>query len=121
MSLYEYRATIVSVYDADTITVDIDLGFYVWHKKQPIRLYGINAWEVRGEEKAKGIIARDAVREFVKEYGPEVIIKTYAGKEKEKYGRWLADVRWEASDDHPELELNSWLVLHGHAVVNFYD
>lgn len=28
-SLYIYRANVVDVYDADTITVDVDLGFYM--------------------------------------------------------------------------------------------
>ena len=30
--MYEYKAVIVSVYDGDTVTADIDLGFEVWLK-----------------------------------------------------------------------------------------
>lgn len=40
--MYEYRAFVRKVYDGDTITVDIDLGFEVLLKNQKLRLYGIN-------------------------------------------------------------------------------
>lgn len=46
---YLYRAVVVRVVDGDTINVDIDLGFYVWIKKQRIRLFGIDTPEVRGD------------------------------------------------------------------------
>ena len=42
---YLYRAVVVRVVDGDTIDVDIDLGFYVWIRKQRIRLIGIDAPE----------------------------------------------------------------------------
>lgn len=48
---YLYRAEVVSVVDGDTIDVDIDLGFYIWIKKQRIRLLDIDAPEMRGESK----------------------------------------------------------------------
>ena len=48
--MYEYRATVISVYDGDTITVDIDLGFGIVLRKQKLRLYGLNTPEVRGAE-----------------------------------------------------------------------
>lgn len=46
--LYHYAAQVVSVYDGDTITVDIDLGLEVWLKGQKIRLLNIDTPEVRG-------------------------------------------------------------------------
>ena len=49
--MYEYKATVTAVYDADTITVDVDLGFRSHLKKIKLRLFGINAPEVRGIEK----------------------------------------------------------------------
>ena len=51
---YIYKAEVVSVYDGDTITVDIDLGFNVVLRKQKIRLGGINTPEIRGEEREEG-------------------------------------------------------------------
>ena len=86
---YEYKATVTKVYDGDTITVDIDLGFGVQLNGQKIRLYGINAPEVRGDSKAAGIAARDWLREKI--LGRQVTIQTHKDK-KGKYGRWLGKV-----------------------------
>ena len=49
--MYEYKAYVEKVYDADTITVTLDLGFNTCLNKQKIRLSGIDAPEVRGDEK----------------------------------------------------------------------
>jgi len=88
--MYEYKAIVTKIYDADTITVDIDLGFGIWVKKQSIRLARIQAPEIRGEERPRGLISRDILREWLP-LGSEVIIKTNkdaAGK----YGRWLGEI-----------------------------
>lgn len=88
-NLYHYRAFVDSVYDGDTITATVDLGFNVSVKKEKFRLYRINAPEVRGEEREEGLISRDWLRERI--LGKEVILVTKKDK-KGKYGRWLADV-----------------------------
>ena len=31
-TLYHYRAVVIDVYDGDTVTVDLDLGFHVWKR-----------------------------------------------------------------------------------------
>lgn len=84
---YAYQATVVSVYDGDTITADVDLGFNVWLKGETFRLYGINAPEVRGSERPLGLLTRDWLRSRID--GRQITIKTIADK-KGKYGRWLA-------------------------------
>jgi micrococcal nuclease len=43
---YTYTATVVRVVDADTLRVDVDLGFGVWLRNQSIRLLGCNAREL---------------------------------------------------------------------------
>ena len=86
--MYEYRATIKEVYDGDTITAIVDLGFYT-QMTIKVRLSGINAPELRGGEKDAGLKSRDRLAELV--LGKEVTLKTYRDK-REKYGRWLADV-----------------------------
>ena len=112
--MYVYKAKVISVYDADTMRVDIDLGFGVFLKNQSIRWLEIDAWEMRGEEKLKGTVARDRVRELI--LGKEVIIKTYKD-DKGKYGRWLAEVYYI---DTEVLEwnntINEQLIQEGHAV-----
>ena len=44
---YVYKAYVRSVYDGDTITVDIDVGFGITLTSQKIRLRGIDTPEVR--------------------------------------------------------------------------
>jgi|TARA_R100000081_G_C4811193_1_gene171276 micrococcal nuclease len=105
--MYEYNATVVKVYDGDTITVDIDLGFGIVLRKQKIRLYGVNTPEVRGEEKELGKKVRDLLREKI--LGETIIVKTIKDK-KGKYGRWLGTIF------HQEENINDWLLNEGHAL-----
>lgn len=89
--MYEYKCLVTDVYDADTITVDVDLGFHIWAKAEKIRLFGIDAPEVRGAERPDGLKSRDWLRERIA--GKEIVLRTHkAGKGKGKYGRWLGDI-----------------------------
>lgn len=107
MELYTYKAKILSVYDGDTCTADIQLGFYVIAHKVKLRLYGINTPEIRGgtaETKKAGITARDWLRERV--LGKEITIKSFG---KGKYGRWLVELYLEDS----EVSINQELIDRG--------
>lgn len=73
--LFAYRAKIVKVYDGDTVTADVDLGFHAWVHGEKLRLRRINTPEVRGKERPQGLISRDWLRERV--LGKEVLIRTY--------------------------------------------
>ncbi len=106
--MYEYRAFVRKVYDGDTITVDIDLGFDVLLKGQKIRLVRINAPEVRGEERPEGLRSRDALR--AKIGNKWIKIKTQKDK-KGKYGRWLGEIWLEKEC------VNDWLISEGYASV----
>lgn len=86
--MYEYKATITDVYDGDTVTALVDLGFFV-KAEIKIRLYGIDTPEIRGEEREQGLLSKIRVEELI--LNKEVTIKTYKDKQ-EKYGRWLADI-----------------------------
>lgn len=94
--MYTYKAIITSVYDGDTVTADVDLGFRSHLKKLKFRLYGIDAPEVRGEERPEGLKARDWLRERI--LGKEVTIRSVKDRTG-KYGRWLAHVYVSAGDD----------------------
>ena len=107
--MYEYRAFVRKVYDGDTITVDIDLGFDVILKNQKIRLSKINTPEVRGKSREEGIKVRNIVRKRIS--NKWVIIKTTKDK-KGKYGRWLGTIY----EPGVEESLNEWLLNEGHAV-----
>lgn len=86
--IYAYRAHVVSVYDGDTVTAVVDLGFHV-SQEMTLRLCGIDTPEVRGEERPQGIVARDRLRELILD--KDVVIRTKKDK-REKYGRYLATV-----------------------------
>lgn len=86
---YVYDAFVTSVYDGDTITANIDLGFGVELKKQKIRLIGIDTPEVRGEEREQGLVSRDRLRHLILD--KHIILQTTRDK-KGKYGRWLGAI-----------------------------
>lgn len=86
--MYEYSATVISVYDGDTITVSVDMGFHIT-QTMSVRLARINSPEVRGGSSTEGLEARDYLRSIL--LGKKVTLVTYKDG-KEKYGRYLADV-----------------------------
>ncbi|MCR4417542.1 MAG: thermonuclease family protein [Ignavibacteria bacterium] len=87
--LYHYRAVVVGVYDGDTINVNIDLGLSTWINNEKLRLARINAPEIKGKERAKGLKSRDFLRDLL--INKKVIIQTIKDR-KEKYGRYLAEI-----------------------------
>ena len=87
--LYAYRAIVTGVYDGDSITLDIDLGLRTWRRGLKVRLLGIDAPELRGEERRAGLYARDWLRQRI--LGAEVIVRTHRDRTG-KYGRWLATI-----------------------------
>lgn len=104
--MYNYKAKIIDVYDGDTVTAMVDLGF-LHFQEMKLRLYGIDTPELRGEEREQGIVVRDILREMI--LGKEVTIRSYKDKQG-KYGRYLANIILEDG-----LEVNQWLVDNGHA------
>lgn len=114
--LYYYRAEIVSVYDGDTCTVDIDLGLGVWMRGEKLRLLRINAPEMRGDEKVAGKASRDFLRERI--LGKEVFIQTKKDK-RGKYGRYLGEI-WLEEATGGWANINDALVDAGHAVYKEY-
>ena len=113
-NLYWYKATLRRIYDADTIYVDIDVGFGVTirggnGKGEPLRLARIDAPEIRGEERPQGLEAKAWLETKIKP-GDEVFLHTI--KWQGKYGRYIADV-YTTGD---EVSLNDEMVKVGHAI-----
>ena len=104
---YEYKATLKKVVDADTIDVIVDLGFSISTNLR-LRLARIDAWEIRGEERVKGLKAKEFV---IKNLPEEFTIKTQKDK-KGKYGRYIAEIIY--NDD---INLNDELIKEGHATL----
>jgi micrococcal nuclease len=100
MDFYKYKAFVTDIYDGDSITCDIELGFGVVYKKQKIRLFGIDTPEIRGDEREKGIISRDYLRSRI--LNKNIILQTKKDK-KCKYGRYLGIVIYDSIDINNEL------------------
>lgn len=110
--MWEYTATVDRVVDADTVDLDIDLGFEV-HTKTRIRLAGIDAWEVRCGEREKGLAAKRRLIELLEPERQVVLRTEKAHGSKGKYGRWLGTLFIEYGTDL--VNLNERLVAEGHA------
>lgn len=87
---FRYPAKVIDVYDGDTVTCMVNLGFSVIVKEK-IRLFGINTPELRGAEKERGYVSRDRMRELVLD--KDIILYTIKNRRNEdtkgKYGRYL--------------------------------
>ena len=112
--LYHYKALVVDVYDGDTITAEVDLGFHV-NIREKFRLLGINTPEIRGAEREDGLKSRDLVRDKI--LHKEVFIETQKDKQG-KYGRYLATVHLKEGDVY--LNVNDWIVQQGMGVYQEY-
>lgn len=116
MKIYTYKATVTSVYDGDTLTVDIDLGFSVVLRNIKLRLLGINTPELRGGTEKTKSYAR-AARDYVRErcLGKEIYVQSH---KKGKYGRYLATI-WHIEDDKKNEKSINDLLLENNLAVEY--
>jgi endonuclease YncB( thermonuclease family) len=119
MALYEYRAILREIHDADTVILDIDQGFSDWKHNQKIRLDGLNAAE---QSTAQGKAATVALDDEVPPAGTELRLKTRKTSSRnssdkfEKFGRVLGTVYLLDERGEPySWSLNDWLISHGYA------
>lgn len=106
---YVYDALIIDVYDGDTVTAEVDLGFSV-KMTMKLRLDGIDTPELRGEEREQGLVVRDYVRDLILD--KQVILETLKDKTG-KYGRFLAIIH--IPQDDTTMNLNEHLLQEGMA------
>lgn len=111
---YKYFATVDRVVDGDTVDLAIDIGMNITLNTR-CRLFGIDAWETRGEERPKGLLAKERLIEMIRKSEAEndgrILVQTVKDKTG-KYGRYLVTL-WDPTDDM--LSFNERLVLEGHA------
>ena len=91
---YYYYAKVLSVYDGDTMTLQVDLGFNMSFKTS-CRLMGIDTAEMKTKDESIKKLAT-ASRDFVRSIALDktILIKTYKD---DKYGRILVDA-WTLND-----------------------
>jgi len=112
---YTYPAVIKSVYDGDTCTAEISIGFSVQLNGIKLRLYGINAPELRNETLELGRASRDYLKELVLDKA--VVLQTFKDA-KGKYGRYLAKLWIVVGTEW--ICVNDALVSSGHAIYQEY-
>lgn len=92
--MYQYRCEILSWLDGDTARVAVDLGFGIW-LHETVRVDGINTPEIHSKnaaEKKAGLLSKSHA-EVLAPVGAVLGIQTAkAGKDREKFGRWLARI-----------------------------
>lgn len=130
--MYEYNAKVVTVYDADTVTLDVDLGFRVSRRDQ-FRLYGpdpLGRWGLNAPElyTPAGRAARDYLVDLLTRNGcmpagltstPQQWVQVRTVKDRrEKYGRFLAVLFFNHGGEW--LNVNQLLLDNGHAVLQVY-
>ena len=125
--MYQYKAQAKAIIDADTIDVLIDLGFGV-HTMQRLRLYGIDAPEMKTEA---GKVAKEYVKSVLlgADAAMFVYVRTIKDK-KDKYGRKLAVLYFDPvsmllDQDGSKIEMmprsfNKQIVQNGHAVERYW-
>lgn len=112
--MYQYKCKLGRVVDGDTVDVNIDLGFDVWHQAR-VRLVGIDTPESRTRNKAEkvlGLAAKARLKEMLK--GRQLILN--CTKEKGKFGRVLAAIEAHSTKLNPPVyQVNQQLIEEGHA------
>lgn len=104
MTTWTVPAVVQRVVDADTLILDLDLGWGIWLRGKRCRLAGVNAPEMNTSQ---GVTARA----FVVQRCPPLTRVTFVSRQLDKYGRPLGSVRLPDDSDLAHL-----LLAAGHAV-----
>ena len=108
--VYCYRVVkVVKVVDGDTCDVLLDVGFHTYLQKR-LRFLKIDTWEVRGDERELGLIAKDRLIELLND-SDNLYVQTVMDA-KGKYGRVLA---WLWTENGAVItNVNDQLLIEGH-------
>jgi len=104
--MYEYPARLIRCVDADTVVLDLDLGFYQWRLGQPYRLLRINAPEL---STAAGKTAKVALETFLS--GKSLLGQT---QKSDSFGRFLIELFANGENT------SDWLVANKYATYQVY-
>jgi len=85
-----HRIRIERIIDGDTMVVSFYLGLGIWLNNQSVRFLGINAPEMKGEEREQGKSVTEFLKKLLSE-ADDMIVRTDEEK-KGKYGRFLVTV-----------------------------
>lgn len=105
--MYQYRARLVRVVDADTVVLDLDLGFYQWRLGRSYRLARINAPEISTPE---GAAAKAALERALANVTAFLVSTAKA----DSFDRWIVELYADGSN------VSDWLVANGFAEYHTY-
>lgn len=108
---YIYNCELVRVIDGDTIVVNIDLGLNISTIKT-IRMYGINAPEMKYPTKIDAVESKDGLTDLI--HGKKLILQTIRDRT-DVYGRTLGIIY----QDSGQTNVNQLMIEKGYAV-EFY-
>lgn len=100
--MYQYRAKVIRVIDADTMEMDIDLGFHTV-RREKVRILGYDAPEVRlyegvtEDHKKLGLKAKKHATDLL--FEKYVMVQTFYDKTG-KYGRFLVSITMGGNRDY---------------------
>ncbi len=111
MERYYFHGLVTDVYDGDSLTADISVGFGVVLKGVKLRLAGVDTPEIRGGTDLTKAAARKS-RDYVRELVLDKTIGIHSVK-KGKYGRFIARI-WVLEEEKPLSEsVNDELIRLG--------
>lgn len=105
--MFTYRAKLLRVVDGDTLDLEMDLGFGIYHRIR-VRLAGVDTPEIYGvrkdsDEYSMGKKASAFTSDWLRD--KQITVKTERDK-KGKYGRYLAYIFDQAGRSLNEAILN---------------
>ena len=105
--MYIYAARLIRVVDADTVVLDLDLGFYQWRLNRSYRLARINAPELSTPE---GVLARAGLVEHLTGVASFQVSTAKA----DSFDRWIVELYADG------VNVSDWLVQSGYAEYHIY-
>lgn len=105
--MYQYAAKPIRVIDADTLVLDLDLGFYQHRLGRSYRLARINAPEMGTPE---GVAARESLVARLAGVASFLVSTSKA----DSFDRWIVELYADGAN------VSDWLVANGHAVYQVY-
>jgi micrococcal nuclease len=117
MTPYTYPCKVLRVIDADTLDIELDLGFHI-KMQERVRLAAVNAPETYGANASE---AGKAATAFVEAWvadrtsGGHLLYQSTRYNARDKYGRSLGFITWIDVAGGIE-DLNVTLIKAGHAV-----
>ncbi|HEX8495484.1 MAG TPA: hypothetical protein VF658_21915 [Pyrinomonadaceae bacterium] len=107
--MHEYAARLISIVDANTLKLDVDLGFHTW-LRDTFRLARVHAPQLMTLDGARA-------KAFVVERLNEATAIRIQSSRSEKYGRWLCELNFQTTASQSQwMNLSDLLLEAGHAV-----